>query len=90
MLESYISAGFDPDLFWALTPRLYVTHMQGARMRFEREHNERAWVAWHTAYLPKLKKPVGLQELLIGYTPKAKGWKEQLAAWTAYANYKAH
>jgi hypothetical protein len=90
MLEAYVSVGFDPDQFWRLTPRLYVSHMQGARKRLEREHNERAWLSWHTAYLPKLKKPVGLQELITGVESKPRPWEEQLAAWSAYANYKAH
>jgi hypothetical protein len=91
MLEGYVSAGFSPELFWGLTPRMYLVHMRGARVRLEREQSERAWLAWHTAYLPRLKKPINLTELSSGKAePIYKSWEEQLAGWTAYANYKAH
>lgn len=91
MLEAYVSAGFSPDLFWKLTPRMYLSHMRGARQRLEREQSERAWAVWHTAYLPRTKKPIKLTELISGVAePAYKSWEQQLAEWTAYANYKAH
>lgn len=47
MLRVYVSAGFPPGDFWGLTPRLYLAHMRGAEMRFDREHRNDAWLAWH-------------------------------------------
>lgn len=70
---------------------MYLAHMRGARARLEREHEERAWLAWHAAYLPRVKKPVRLEELLPSAAePRTLSWEEQLAAWTTYARYKAH
>ncbi|MDG3040436.1 hypothetical protein [Roseicyclus marinus] len=56
MLEGYVAAGFDPLAFWRLTPRLYQHHMRGAQQRAEREHQGRAWLAWHTAALTRVAK----------------------------------
>jgi hypothetical protein len=89
MLQSYIEAGFSPTDFWTITPKLYLIHMLGARARLERDHNNMAWLAWHTAYLPNMKKPISLQELTVGYKPIKKSWEEQLSAWKSFANYKA-
>lgn len=69
---------------------MYLIHMRGAKIRMEREQNQSAWLAWHAAYLPQMKKPVQLQELMIGYVPKPVDWESQLAAWKSYSNYKAH
>lgn len=87
MLSNYIAAGFDPAAFWRLTPRLYVAHMHGAAARMGREHKERAWLAYHTAYLPLQKKAVKLEDLSGGAKakPRKKTWAEQLAAWEVYA-----
>lgn len=30
-----------------------------------REHNARAWLAWHIAYLPNQKRPVKLKALMV-------------------------
>jgi hypothetical protein len=89
MLQSYIEAGFSPTEFWTLSPRLYLIHMLGARSRMQREHSDRAWLAWHAAYLPNLKKPIGLRELISGEKQTKRDWQDQLAAWQAFANYKA-
>lgn len=36
----------------------------GAAERLEREHQGRAWQAWHTAVLPRLKKFPTLESLM--------------------------
>lgn len=87
MLNDYIAAGFDPAAFWRLTPRLYVAHMDGAAARLNREHKERAWLAYHVAYLPMQKKAVKFEDL-AGETKaksRSKTWAEQLAAWEVFA-----
>jgi Uri superfamily endonuclease len=37
---------------------------RGASERLKREQNERAWLAWHIAYLPRSKKPVKLKDMM--------------------------
>ena len=51
LLRSYIAAGFDPERFWSLTPRLYCLHMEGAAQRIERELESQNRQAWNTAAL---------------------------------------
>ena len=51
--------------------------MHGAAARMGREHKERAWLAYHTAYLPLQKKAVKLEDL-SGATkakPRKKTWR---------------
>lgn len=88
MLSAYASAGFDPLVFWELSPRIYLAHMRGARMRQEEEHRGRAWLAWHAAYLGRSKKPVKLESLLPDKPKTPLSWEQQLAAWMAYAKRK--
>lgn len=86
MLEGYLVAGLPPGRFWKITPRLYFLEMRGAAARLDREHNERAWAVWHTAYLPLAKRSVKLADMLVGVKPpQPKSWEEQLSAWEAYA-----
>ena len=65
--------------------------MRGRSTYLKREHNDRAWLAWHIAYLPRAKKPVKLKAL---QSPEQKRdpvpWKAQLAAWQAYAARTRH
>ena len=56
MLRAYVSAGFPPGDFWGLTPRLYLAHMRGAEARFDREHKNDAWLAWHVEALRRSEK----------------------------------
>jgi hypothetical protein len=89
MFVAYVSAGLPPKRFWNLSPRLYLLEMRGASAKLDREHRERAWLAYHTAYLPDAKRRPRLDELIGGkvkHQPKA--WQDQLAAWQRYAAYK--
>jgi len=89
MFAAYISAGLPPDRFWQLSPRLYMLEMRGASDKLDREHRERAWLAYHTAYLPDAKRRPRLDELIGGKSRfQSKGWEEQLSAWQRYAAYK--
>ncbi|KQZ00904.1 hypothetical protein ASD45_08555 [Pseudolabrys sp. Root1462] len=38
--------------------------------RYQREHDQRAWLAWHIAYLPRSEKPVPLDRLLSRARPR--------------------
>lgn len=87
MLEAYIAAGFVPETFWKLTPKLYWIYMKGARVRLVQDHNRAAWLAWHSAYLPRTQKPVKLASMLIeveGMGKTRKTWEQQYQQWVAY------
>jgi len=46
-----------------VTPRVMQLVFEGASQRIEREHQGRAWLAWHTAALPRLKTFPKLESL---------------------------
>lgn len=78
-------------MFWSLTPREIKAHMDGAMNRLKAEHQGRAWLAWHTAALGRVKKMPKLEKLIS--EPKKslgrKSWQDQLAiamAWNAEVN----
>lgn len=60
-----MSFGLDPDAYWTKTPREVVLIFSGKAAQFTREHNERAWLAWYTAALPRFKKFPQLRKLMI-------------------------
>lgn len=55
-----------------------------------RQHNERAWLAWHIAALPLLKRFPKLEKLQLRTGKKTRQtWQEQLAVmdrWAAVMN----
>lgn len=66
-----MEAGFDPDAYWRQTPRLFDIAIR-ARIRVkEQDQQGRAWLAWHIAALPKMKRFPSLKDLL-GIKRKAK------------------
>ena len=86
-----MAAGLDPDAFWRLTPRLYLTHMEGAHKRMEREARDMAWAVWHVAALGRAKKLPRLNQFIPAEknaAPKPVTWQAQLAAWQSYAERK--
>jgi hypothetical protein len=66
-------------VFWASTPRQLQMHFDAAVQRARREHQGRAWLAWHVAALYRAKtlpKP----ESLMGTERKRRApqpWQEQ-------------
>lgn len=59
--------------------------LDGATQRLKREHDDRAWLAWHVAGLQRVKKMPPLKDLLTDAKPKRrKTWQEQLAAVIAF------
>lgn len=91
MLEAYIVAGFVPETFWRLTPKLYWIYMNGARNRLIQQHNKTAWAIWHAAYLPRTKKPIKLSSMMIENSSSAvikSNWERQYQLWLAYCNRK--
>ena len=64
MLSDYAAAGFDPEAFWALTPRLYLLHMQGRAEREDSESRRMVTGAWLTAMLFRSARLPRLARLL--------------------------
>jgi len=61
-----VAAQLPPDRFWEISPRLTLAEIEAAGDRLKREAEHRAWLAWHSAYLPRSEKPVPLDSLLTG------------------------
>jgi hypothetical protein len=77
--------GLDPERFWRSTPRQIEASFKASERRLAREHNERAWLAWHGAALGRSKKMPPLRDLLARTRgAERKGWQQQLAALQAW------
>lgn len=66
--------------------------MRGALRRLEIEHDGRAWLAWHTAYLPAAKRRPKLKDLMVKRKPRRQSVEEQIAIakqWTAVLSRQA-
>ena len=59
-----MEAGGDPARFWALTPAEVCREVRATANRRRREHDERAWLAWHIAALGRTKKMPKLSDLM--------------------------
>lgn len=46
--------------------------MKGKRNAQVTAHNDRAWLAWYTAYMPNMKRPVRLADLQVKVGEDAK------------------
>jgi hypothetical protein len=79
-----VSLGFDPASFWSLTFLELSLYFDGAARRLKREHDERAWATWHTAYLPGAKKPVKLSSLMSPKQRRDQTSQEMLEAAKAW------
>ena len=50
--------------FWVSTPRVISVVLSGVAERLARQQHGRAWLAWHTAALPRLKQFPTLESLM--------------------------
>jgi len=50
-----------------------------------REHNNRAWLAWHIAALSRAKKLPALKSLYTRDKPRVQTWQEQFAVMETFA-----
>jgi len=64
-LTSWLSLGLSAAEFWDATPRILHLTFKAHDLRLQREHNDRAWLAWHTAYLHRVTRMPPLSELLF-------------------------
>ncbi len=54
--------------------------------RFEREHNARAWLAWHIAAMQRMKKLPNFKNLMLKNTSKPRQtWRQQLVIMSDWA-----
>lgn len=59
--------------------------LDGNAERLKREHNQRAWTAWHTANMTGVKKMPRLQTLLIRDQPKPQSIDQMRAVAQSWA-----
>lgn len=80
---------YDPESFWALTPREANARFKASGKRVTREYNERVTQAFQTALFSTAQKKIKLETYLISDEPKkarTQSWEEQLAVamqWSA-------
>lgn len=74
-----------------MTPGAFGAVMEGARRRMDREHDSRAWLAWHTAFLPyaEADKRPRYADLLsrpgkAAAAPARPRWEDEFAAAVAW------
>jgi hypothetical protein len=79
-------AGFDPAVFWDLTPRLYLIHMRGAAERQNAATRRLRVLAWNTATLTRAKKLPSAKQFIAGDDHKVRG-ADALAMLRAHAGH---
>ena len=57
--------GYDPDSFWEQTPRTLSLAFDAHNEMQIKDHNDRAWLAWHSAGLGRAKRMPPLSRLQI-------------------------
>ena len=70
--------------FWDLTLREIEARLEGAFERLKREHDERAWLAWHTAGLGRVRRMPRLAKLQSRRKIKRQTPDEMVAIATAW------
>lgn len=86
-----MDAGQPYELFWQLTLREISAILDGVSARLIREHNDRAWMVWHTEALSRQKKLPKLQTLLAGQKQRQQTVEDQIRIamqWTAAVQRK--
>ncbi|WP_315804033.1 hypothetical protein [Bradyrhizobium sp. SZCCHNS3002] len=64
-MHQWLSFGLDDDAFWRKSPRQIVAVLKGREAGLIRDHNDRAWSAYITAMLPRMKRPPTLRKLQV-------------------------
>jgi hypothetical protein len=72
-----MACGYPEPEFWNCTPLQANLAFKAAKLRFNREHNESAWHAYHVAAMSRAKKIPKLEKLLIReQARKPQTWQE--------------
>ncbi len=69
--------GYSHESFWEQTARTVQLTFDAGAERLGREHNDRAWMAWHVAALQRSKKFPQLSKLLV-QRRKQDNWRKQV------------
>jgi len=64
LLADVLRIGLSVSEFWSLTPRETALVFEAATWRYEREHHQRAWLAWHMAALSRAKRLPSLKRFM--------------------------
>jgi hypothetical protein len=77
-------------MFWRLSPEQIRAVVEGAQDRLIREHNGRAWLAWHIAALSRVdpKKFPKITKLTISQRPREMTPDEQWRVMAAMSDTK--
>lgn len=60
--------------------------VEAAAKKFEREHNARVWLAWHTAALQRMKKLPDIKKMMLSNSSRPRqSWRQQLQIMTDWA-----
>lgn len=82
----WIESGFDEARFWKQTPRLFAISVAARGRVIEREQHARAWLAWHTAALPRMDKFPSLETVMgVKRQVRRQSVSEMEAAMAAWA-----
>jgi hypothetical protein len=85
-----VSLGFSPDAFWDQTFETLQICLDGKADALEREHNERAWLAWHIAAMPRMKDFPKLEKLLYRQKSKREMTPDEMWALMVPLTYSEH
>lgn len=69
LLAEAAKIGIAPLAFWDMTPREVLVALEAAVWQTEREQERMLALAWHTAYLQRVKTLPSLQSLLRSLQP---------------------
>ena len=59
---------------------------EAAAKKWERDHNGRVWLAWHTAALMRVKKLPDIKQMMLKRTSRPRQhWRQQLDIMTKWA-----
>lgn len=83
-MADFVSLGFAPNDFWTLTFSELRVVFDGALRQARRDHDARAWLAWHMAALSRTNRMPRLSELTTQKERPAQDWQANLAAWESY------
>jgi hypothetical protein len=88
LLAKWQAAGLDDRDFWRRTPKELSWKIEAQQDIFARQHNERAWLAWHIGALVRAqKKYPRLDSMLVNTKPRqlrrvtSDQLYEQIKAW---------
>jgi len=84
-----VALGFDPALYWSITPREMDALRKGAVRRLRREHDQMMAAAWWSGVIAKSQKTPPLERLLSREAQHRQTPEEKLAIVQQWASVAA-